>query len=164
MSYTARVVLIAQMTRLESLYSGHPLGMAFWLLYGGGCCEGFYTGVKLNRDQGYIADGCCRGVAIKRGFTACSWFSQSIWLHVLIIMFIVQSSTREAVVWFPPLLSIFHSLCPSLFHLFKTQGEAILLPSAPTPTIHPCFTPHHSHTITLSQQHTGHCVAYFVCI
>ena len=29
-------------------------GMAFWLLYGGGCCRGvFNTGVKLNWDQGY---------------------------------------------------------------------------------------------------------------
>ena len=23
---------------VEPLYSGHPWGMAFWLLYGGGCC------------------------------------------------------------------------------------------------------------------------------
>ena len=26
---------------VEPLYGGHPWRMAFWLLYGGGCCRGF---------------------------------------------------------------------------------------------------------------------------
>ena len=47
----------SRMSTVEPLYSGHPWGMAFWLLYGGCCCSIFYTGVKLNQD--HIADNCC---------------------------------------------------------------------------------------------------------
>ena len=51
--YTTREKYSCQHT-VKPLYSGHPWGMAIWLLYGGGCCRGdFNAGVKLNQDQGY---------------------------------------------------------------------------------------------------------------
>lgn len=33
----------------------HPWGMAFWLLYRGGCCRGFFLGVTLNWRPGLLA-------------------------------------------------------------------------------------------------------------
>ena len=53
------------MYTVEPLYSGHCWGMAFWLLYGGGCCRGVSSFRAATVGEWHF--GCYTEVAVVEG-------------------------------------------------------------------------------------------------